>query len=512
MTDASGSPSVGHAIGWNALNTAVTKVVSIVAGAIVLRIVSPEDFGAFTVAAAVYAVVVGAADLGLAATLSRRDLSVSFIAPTVSALATLSSLVAAAAMFFGADFLATALGTPTAANAIQIMSICVLMSGIMAVPTGILSRELGQKRLFIANAVSILPSNILLIWLAVDGQGADAFAWSRVLGQAIVSIAILGRGRYPRFPRVNRDALRQVIAFGLPFAGANLIGYALLNADYVIMGRFIGAVGIGIYALAFNVSSWPTSILGTAINSVGIPVFSRHANDRAALHAVARLAVRRTALVAFPLSAFLFLAREPVIDIIYGPKWSESAVVLGYLSVYGAFFAVSLVFANLLSGTARTGRLLLIQLLWLVALVPAMIFGANLAGAVGVAAAHSAVLLVIVLPAYWLALRTTIPSLLALLFSALSRPTVATLAALAAAWPTQLFLENDWLKVIVAGLVGGLVYGAVMWREVVALVPERYGSKRPSRARPMDAKDSDASEPARISREMADPEEGEREA
>ena len=44
-------------------------------------------------------------------------------------------------------------------------------------------RDFKQRKIFLANAISFVPSTVLLIILAKSGNGAMAFAWSRVVGQ-----------------------------------------------------------------------------------------------------------------------------------------------------------------------------------------------------------------------------------------------------------------------------------------------------------------------------------------
>ena len=68
--------------------------------------------------------------------------------------------------------------------------------------------------------------------------------------------------RYRYKPGFSRAQARFVLAFGLPLAGANLLNFILLNADYAFVGRLLGPSRLGIYMLAFNAASWSTSLLG----------------------------------------------------------------------------------------------------------------------------------------------------------------------------------------------------------------------------------------------------------
>jgi lipopolysaccharide exporter len=103
-----------------------------------------------------------------------------------------------------------------------------------------------------------------------------AFAWSRVIAVACQGLAV---SRW-YWPSLARSQLHGVLAFGLPLAGANLVNYTLLNADYSFVGHQLGPTLLGIYVLAFNLASWSMSMLTATINGVAMPAFSRVVRTR----------------------------------------------------------------------------------------------------------------------------------------------------------------------------------------------------------------------------------------
>ena len=60
----------------------------------------------------------------------------------------------------------------------------------------------------------------------------------------------------------DRTVARSALRFGLPLAIANMLSWALLNVDNVVISRTSGVVALGFYVLAFNVSSWPMTAIG----------------------------------------------------------------------------------------------------------------------------------------------------------------------------------------------------------------------------------------------------------
>jgi len=61
------------------------------------------------------------------------------------------------------------------------------------------------------------------------------------------------------------------------------MGIAMLNVDYVVVGRVLGPVALGLYLMAFNLSSWPVNVFSFAVRRVSLAGFSRLQSDHARL-------------------------------------------------------------------------------------------------------------------------------------------------------------------------------------------------------------------------------------
>jgi lipopolysaccharide exporter len=464
---------------WGVLNSLGLRFANIAVMAVVVRLVTHEEFGVFAVALTVAVVVGGFADWGVSAFLMRGDHDPDEMAPTVTFIAVLSGAVLAGLVALGAPALAAALGAPEATGPIRVMSLCLLFGGMAAVPTALLGREFRQDRILLSNVVGFVPGNVLLVVLAMDGSGAMAFAWSRVATVVFQGLAAtLAVGRV-HLPRLEARHLRTVLTFGLPLAGANLVNYALVNADYALIGHQLGPARLGVYMLAFNVASWSMAVLSAAINGVAMPAFSRVGSDPAALESALRRSARAVGLVALPITVLTFALAGPLVTTVYGHAWTASVPVLEVLAVYGGLFVVISLMSNLLVGRGRTARALLIQVLWIGALVPAMLVGSHQLGLRGVAWAHVAVLVVVVLPLYVWSVGQLVPRAVRALSAATLPPLVAAALAGAAAAAAAAVPAPSWVRLLAGGAVGGIAYLALAAPLIGDFVsPARFGPLR----------------------------------
>ncbi|MFD7310146.1 oligosaccharide flippase family protein [Promicromonospora sp. NPDC059942] len=475
------SGRVGNALRWSTTGTVVVRLGNLGLGIVIARIVSPEEFGLYAIALTVQSVVMALADLGLSADLVRSPDFERRTGPVaVLGLVTGGTLTLVTAL--SAPALASAMGGPGAAGPIAILAATFLLAGVGVVPFATLQRKLDQQGLFRSNAVDFGVGAVVTLVLAVLGYGLVGLAVGRVVGQAC-GVAVqfwLTRSRLRL--SWDRTVARSVLAFGLPVAAANLLSWVLLSVDRVVLGNLAGAVELGFYVLAANISTWPMTLVGQALRSVTLPAFSQ-VRERARAALVPLLGPVWWAVVLA--AAMLAALAHPVVVLVYGARWEPAAQILVPLAVVGAVRVVSDVLAGYLYALGRSRGVLAVQVVWLVALVPAVVLGARAAGSIGVAVAQAAVSVGVLLPAYLVLLRRSRDEVGALTW-ALAVPGLAGAGAVAAGLLVAGRVENPLLGGLLAGAVTFALYAAA----TVAWVRPRWRAARTALDGPDDAADA----------------------
>ena len=458
---------------WSAANNLGMRIGNIAIMVVVVRLVSPAEFGVFAAALTVAVILGSFADWGVSAFLARSEVDLDAMAPTVAFIAVGSGLLLATATALAAPLLAAAFAAPEAVDPIRLMALCLVVGGFAAVPVAVLTREFRQDRIFLANLLAFVPSNAVLLLLAWQGSGAMAFAWSRVVAVTVhLLVVAIAVGRW-YWPALDRTRVRQVLTFGVPLAGANLVNYTLVNADYAFVGHALGPTLLGIYVLGFNVASWSTAVLGAAINGVAMPAFSRVGHDTARLEDALHRSTRAVSLIALPVATLSLALAGPLVETLYGRTWVQAVPVLQVLSAYGALFVFVSLLSNLLVGTGHTTRVFVIQLIWITLLVPAMVAGVRLGGVEGVAWAHVVVVSAAVLPVYVWMVRRQAPRAPALVARAALPPMACCVAAFLAATGVASLVSVPYLQLLLGGAAGALVYLACAAPMLRDFVPSR---------------------------------------
>ena len=219
--------------------------------------------------------------------------------------------------------LATGFGTPDAEPILRWLSLSMALNGLGVIPGAAMQREFRQGQQYVVDFANLLVSSGVTVALAMGGAGAMSLVWARLSSQC-VSLALqyyFSRSRFAFAWDMRR--FREIAHFGLPLAGANFLSWVLLSVGTVVVGREAGPVALGLYALAFNLSSWPTNAIGQSVRVVALPAFAQRRDappERTFLPAAAI-----TWATALPVGLLLGVTASPLVTFLYGRTWAPAA-------------------------------------------------------------------------------------------------------------------------------------------------------------------------------------------
>lgn len=251
-------------------------------------------------------------------------------------------------------------------------------------PIAVLERHLEYRKRAIPEIVAPIAQAITSLTLAISSHGrlgVWALAWGYVAYWFCwASAGWLLSGWRPHF-QFDRTISWEVINFTRDIIGVDILVLLIRNLDNLAVGKALGPEQLGLYALAFNISQLPTSILATSMSQVLFPAFAQLQSQPAALREVHHHAVKLIVVAAFPVVALVIIAAPEFIQIVYGEKWLRSIVPLQYLALDGLVVALVTVTATLFSATGQRRRCYPMMLsglgVILVFIYPALQWGIN---------------------------------------------------------------------------------------------------------------------------------------
>ncbi len=389
---------VRRGLGWSTISNLLLRVGNFGVSLIMARLIAPDQFGVFAVALTVWSVLGTMAEFGLGSDLVRAKDPQRRI-PTVATMGLLTSGVLAAAMALAAGPIGAAFESPESEPVIRVMALGMVAFGFTIVPAAMLQRAFKQGTIFAVNGSGLVVSTSVMTVLAVLGHGPMALAIGQLCGQLATAIGFYLVTRMPLRLGFDRRIAAESAAFCLPLASANLLSWLLISLDNLVVARTLGPVELGLYALAFNVSSWPMNAVGQSIRVVALPAFAR-LETRAEQGRALAVVTGPIWAVGLLLGIGLATLAGPAIGLLYGDRWRPAAAALVGLALFGAVRVIFDLFATYLISLGATRPVLLVQVWWLLIMVPGMIAGVSWLGLAGAGLSHLVIAVIFVLPAY----------------------------------------------------------------------------------------------------------------
>lgn len=416
-----------RAFGWSLANTLASRLGTMLIGVVMARVLGPDAFGTFAVAWVAMLAVLSLNDLGVSLAVVRWREEPQDIAPTVTTMAVASSVVLAGLMAAAAGPFAELMGDPSAAPLVRLLALSVVIDGLVATPAAVLQRTFRQDRRLIADQANVWVGAVVSLALVLGGTGALSLVLGRLAGSLVAAVLFLHFSPIPYRFGFDPALARRLVHFGFPLAGASVLVFAIGFIDQLVVGRELGPRQLAFYVQAFNLASWPVALISGPLRSVAPALFARLRDDPEERTAAFEAVLRPLAAVTLPACVAIAAAAPAIVTFVYGEQWAPSAGPLRWLAAFAALRILFELAYDYVVVVGSSRRLLLIQGIWLLALVPAVEIGARSGGTTGTAIAVGGCGLLVILPAY---ARTL--SRLGIGVARLLRDSLAPLAASAA--------------------------------------------------------------------------------
>ncbi len=394
---------------------------------VLARLLTPEDYGLFGMAAVVTGFVQLFKDLGLSsATIQQAEINHKQVSTLFWINVALSAAITLVVVAIG-PLTAWFYSEPRLIAITIAISISFLFGGLTVQHQALLRRQMRFNQLAIIEIISMAVGVLSAILAGLAGLGY----WALVIWQVAQSIAnavavwVVCDWR-PGWPSAPKH-VKPMLNYGWNLTGFNCVNYFSRNFDNLLIGRMWGAQQLGLYSKAYQLLLLPIQQINNPISGVAIPVLSRLQMDPAQYSHYYHKAILAITLVGMPLVGFMFASADQLIEVVLGSQWTEAALIFRLLAPAAWIGTFNVATGWVYQTLGRTDR----QLQWGVisSVINVLLISISAQwGAVGVAAAYGLtrplIYLFAVLHCYkgtWLEVRNLVLTLY--------RPAVASIGA-----------------------------------------------------------------------------------
>lgn len=306
---------------WKFVERFFSQIAGLIVQIVLARLLLPEDFGSLAIIAAIVNYLGIFVQSGLsAAVIQKKKLDES----DVSTLITCSMLIALVmymGLFIGAPYISRYYEMPGLTWPVRVLGIGLFLSALNSIQTGILTRQMRFKTLFLRSAVAIPLSGFVGIVMAYLGFGIWALVAHTLLNTFII---IIFMNMLPDL-RITfgfcYQKAKEIYSFSLKILMTNLISGFGDTIRTMSIGKKYTAGDLAFYDKAYTYSHMVTNMVNSTVSGVLLPTFSRKQDDIESLKSMARRSIGLSAYAMIPCLAIVMLVAYPLINLLLTEKW-----------------------------------------------------------------------------------------------------------------------------------------------------------------------------------------------
>lgn len=311
-------------------------VLNFAAAAILARLLSPKEFGLVGMVLGVIGLVGIFNELGLStATVQRQYISQQQVSNLFWINVVVSGIVSVASCGL-APLLAKFYHDPRVTWIMLSLSLIFLLTGSTVQHRALLVRQMRFPVVAVIEVTSMFVGFTTACLLARMGFAYWALV-AQQLSNALVCLVLtwsISKWR-PSWPR-RSSGVRPLLSFGAHLTVADFLGRLSVNSDTILIGKFFGAVPLGLYTRASVLLARPLEQVFTPINAVMDPVLARLQLDPERYRRTFLRTFDALAMIVFPFAAVCLALSKPLVLVILGPKWT------GVVPLFSAFALVAI--------------------------------------------------------------------------------------------------------------------------------------------------------------------------
>jgi len=337
---------------WLVAGDAAARAAGMLKVAILGRLLSPSDFGLMGVAVVLLGWLDYFTQTGITAALIQWPGTIGAyldVAWTIQVLrgVGLAAIIAAVAPLWARFF-----DAPGAADVIRLAALVPLLRAFVNPAVVYLRKEVDFRREVLWRLSGVTAGLVVAIPAALAWRNVWALVSSVVAAQAVeTACSYLIEPYRPRL-RPDPAQMRELFRLGRWFFWANVVSFVGLQLDSLGVGKILGATALGFYQMAHQLAFLPASQLGTHVQGVIFPAFSKLAAEVDLRRALFRT-LTLVASAVIPVAFFMTLFADPVVVLVLSQKWRPIAPVVKALAWAGAAAALTKVTGPLLQAAGR---------------------------------------------------------------------------------------------------------------------------------------------------------------
>ena len=317
-----------------------TRAIAFLKIAVLARLLTPEIFGIFGIALLVLAFLEMLTETGINIFLIQENKKLSEYVNTAWIVSVVRGLIIGLILIAFAPLISNFFKSPGSLNILYIMSIVPILRGFINPSIVKYQKNLEFNKEFLLKFTIFFFDAFVAIVLAAITGNASSLVYGLIAGvvlEIIISFAFV-KPRPKLSVEVNK--VKKIINRGKWITLAGMFDYLFRQGDDIVVGKLINTNSLGIYQMAYKITTLPIQETGEVFNKVTFPIYTKFIDDKKRLRKAFFKVGATISLFVIPFGLILIIFTEELVVILLGNNWLSVIPLIKPLAFFGIFKAI----------------------------------------------------------------------------------------------------------------------------------------------------------------------------
>lgn len=357
---------------WNLLTKWVNRFIGLISTLVLIRLLSPADFGIVALANIVMTFFVMLAETGAEKYAIKSNNCTDELLNTAWTLNVILKLVCSLVIALSAQVVADFTQEPKLTSVMLFCSVIPLVSSLKNIGLIYYERELDYKPLMKLSAyvkMMVFPVTMLLALWWRD-------YWALLVGLLFQELfTVAGSYFFHSYrPRWSLNKWREQWNFSKWILLSTTSGYLRSRIDALLIGRFLPNHAVGVYRVSQEFAWLPFSELIAPATSSFYAGISKISQDRQELNIKIIQYQAMAYMLVIPSVFGICILQKPFVSVVMGQQWYSAAPIVGLLSILMLSMPLNIVLQTVLINLSKTRYLVILDMIMLVTIIGGFMF------------------------------------------------------------------------------------------------------------------------------------------
>jgi O-antigen/teichoic acid export membrane protein len=320
-----------HGLKWSVLSKIITQLFSWASTFVVIRLLSPQDYG--LMALAMTFVLFGNlfSSGGFITALVKIQEKNTEKASQMFTISLVVNIAIATLLILCAQDISEFYQNTKLTHVLIVMALASITNSFLIVPGAFLDIDMKFKEKAIVDSIAALFSALAAFILAWTGWQFWALVWAYIVLQIVKVVGYHWYAKPRYFITTQFQQSKPLLSFAYSNQLNGLLWFGYNQMDNFLIGKFLGVSTLGIYNVAKDIASLPLMKVASILNQVGFAAFSSLKEDKKSADYYFELSLNYMAIFSFPIFLGISAISEELVFIVLGEKWLNTSIIISIL-------------------------------------------------------------------------------------------------------------------------------------------------------------------------------------